>query len=291
MQKKLKILMIGAHLDDNDFRGGGIALKYIALGHEVRFLSVTNGSGGHHELPGPEIAARRRKEADAVEALTGIKYDIWDIEDCELIADLENRKHMVRYIREYDPDIIFTHRTNDYHADHRNAALIVQDAAYLLLVPNFCPDTPAMTKEPVIMYFYDKFKNPIFEPDIVIPTDDVIDKKYEMFNCHVSQVYEWLPFEKGVLDQVPSDPEERFKWLREPKVPRDGTLLTVDDLNIKTASNNSEYREATPAVKYREKIVERYGEKARGTLFAEAFQTSEYGAELTEENIKVLFPF
>ena len=118
MQKKLKILMIGAHLDDNDFRGGGIALKYIALGHEVRFLSVTNGSGGHHVLPGPEIAARRRKEADAVEALTGIKYDIWNNEDCELMADLENRKHMVRYIREYNPDIIFTHRTNDYHADH-----------------------------------------------------------------------------------------------------------------------------------------------------------------------------
>ena len=291
MSKKLKILMIGAHLDDNDFRGGGIALKYINLGHEVRFLSVCNGSGGHHELSGPEIVARRRKEADAVEKLTGIKYDIWDNEDCELIADLENRKHMVRYIREYNPDIIFTHRTNDYHADHRNTALIVQDASYLLIVPNFCPDTPAMSKTPVIMYFYDRFTNPIFEPDIVIPTDDIIDKKYEMFNCHVSQVYEWLPFSEGVIDQVPTDASERFKWLREPRVPRDGTLLTVDDLNISTPSNNSEYREATPAVKYREKIVERYGEDARGTLFAEAFQVSEYGEPLTKENIDVLFPF
>lgn len=292
MSKKLKILMIGAHLDDNDFRGGGVTLKYLSLGHEVRYLSVCNGSGGHHELSAPEIAARRRKEADAVADLIGITYDIWDIEDCELVADLDTRKRMVRYIREYSPDIIFTHRTNDYHADHRNAALLVQDASYLLTVPNFCSDVPAMRVMPVIMYFYDKFVNPVFAPDIVIPTDDVIDKKYEMFNCHVSQVYEWLPYEKGTLDQVPSDPEERLEWLKCPRIPRDKILTSAEDLNVYSPSNNSEYREATPAVKYRDKIAERYGKQiADSTLFAEAFQVSEYGEALTEENTKILFPF
>ncbi|NLB41269.1 MAG: PIG-L family deacetylase [Clostridiales bacterium] len=291
MTKKLKVLMIGAHMDDNDFRGGGTALRYIKDGHSVRFLSVCNGSGGHHELSAPEVAAIRRKEADAVADLTGIEYDVWDIEDCEIIANLENRKRMVRYIRQYKPDIIFTHRTNDYHADHRNTALLVQDASYLLIVPNFCPDVAALIHTPVIMHFYDRFKNPVFNPDVIIPIDDVIDEKYEMINCHVSQVYEWLPFTNGVLDQVPTDPEERLDWLRKPLVPRDGTQLTEADLNRFIASNNSEYREATPVIKYRDKIIERYGDLAKDILFAEAFEVSEYGNPLNKENEKMLFPF
>ncbi|MBR5157454.1 MAG: PIG-L family deacetylase [Clostridia bacterium] len=284
-------MMIGAHPDDNDFRCGGIALKYIQQGHSVRFLSVCDGSGGHHIMSPEEIRIRRRKEADAVAAISGIEYDIWDIPDCEVVADIENRKRMVRYIREYQPDIIFTHRNNDYHADHRNVALLVQDASYLLIVPNFCPDIQPLKETPVIMYFYDKFKNPYFEPDIVIPIDDVIDTKYEMIHCNTSQVYEWLPYTNGVLNMVPKDEGERKKWLRQPTVPKDGTLLSEKDLDIFKPSNNSEYREATPAVKYRQKIIERYGEKAKGTLFAEAFQVSEYGKNLTEKNSKILFPF
>lgn len=278
-------------MDDNDFRGGGTALKYIRAGHSVRFLSVCNGTMGHHELAPEELHRRRMEECRMASEISGIEYDNMGLPECEATASIENRKKMIRYIREYQPDIIFTHRTNDYHADHRDVALLVQDASYLLIVPHFCPEVKALKKVPLIMYFFDGFNNPKFEPDVVIPTDDVVDTKYEMYNCYVSQVYEWLPFTNDVLDEVPADPKERLEWLRRPRVPRDGTLLKEEDLNIFIASNNSEYREARPAVLYREKIVERYGEQARGTLFAEAFQASEYGAKLTKENIDTYFPF
>lgn len=291
MEEKLNILIIGAHPDDCDFRCGGSAIMYRKAGHHVTFLSVSDGSCGHFCLTNEQLKERRRNEITKVAQISKITYDVWDIPDCEVTANLENRKRMVRYIRKCNPDIIFTHRTNDYHADHRNAALLVQDASYLLTVPLFCSDTPAMSKTPVIMYFYDKFKNPVFEPDIVIPIDEVIDDKYKMFDCHISQVYEWLPYAKGVLSQVPTDPKERLEWLRSPRVPRDTALLAEADLNISTPSNNSEYREALAAVKYRDKIRERYGEKADKVLFAEAFQVSEYGDPLTQENIDVLFPF
>lgn len=264
---------------------------YRKKGHNVTFLSVSDGCCGHFRYTTEQLRKIRREETAKVSEISGIAYDVWDIPDCEVVADLENRKRMVRYIRKHNPDIIFTHRTNDYHADHRNTALLVQDASYLLSVPLFCSDTPPMDKTPVIMYFYDKFTNPTFEPDIVVPIDRVIDEKYKMFDCHVSQVYEWLPYEKGVLSQVPDDAALRLEWLRSPRVPRDGTLLTQDDLNISTPSNNSEYREATAAVKYRDKIRNRYGEIADKVLFAEAFQVSEYGASLTKDNIDVLFPF
>ncbi|MBR5543008.1 MAG: PIG-L family deacetylase [Oscillospiraceae bacterium] len=291
MEKQLKILMIGAHPDDNDFRCGGTALNFIEKGHSVRFLSVCSGSAGHHTMSPDELCLRRQKESEAASAISGIEYDIWDIPDCEVMADLETRKRMVCYIREYQPDIIFTHRANDYHADHRNVALLVQDASYLLIVPNFCPDVSALKKTPVIMYFYDKFKNPSFAPDVVVSIDSKIDKKYQMIDCYESQVYEWLPYTNGVLCEVPKDKEERLEWLKNPRVPRDGTMLTEKDLNIPIKSNNSEYREAAPAVKFRDKLIERYGEEGKSVLFAEAFQVSEYGSPLSFEKGKEIFTF
>ena len=290
MGKQLKVLMLGAHLDDNDFCGGGIALKYLERGHRVRFLSMCNGCGGHHELKPEEIAARRYQEAQAVAKLTGIEYDVWDINDCEIVADLETRKKLIRYIREYDPDIVFTHRTNDYHADHRNAGLLVQDASYLLIVPNFCPEVPAMKDMPVIMYYRDKFKYPPFEPDVAIDIDDVIDKKFDMFNCHVSQVYEWLPYTHGEIDQVPKDEKERLEWLRSPRLPRD-RVLSLAELTEKTWLNHNEYREGIYAAMYRDKLIDRYGEQGKKTIFAEVFQLCEYGRQPSKEYMKELMPF
>ena len=290
MKKPLRVMMIGAHLDDNDFSGGGTALQYLERGDRVRFLSMCNGCGGHHENSPEEIAARRYQEAQNVARLTGLEYDVWEIPDCELVADLETRKRLVRYIREFAPDIIFTHRTNDYHADHRAAALLVQDASYLLIVPNFCPEALAMKEMPVIMYFEDPFQNQPFMPDIAIAIDNVIDKKFEMFDCHVSQVYEWLPYTHGNLDKVPVDKKERMEWYRSPRVPRD-RVLTVEEILANKTKEHNEYEQALPASQYRELLVKRYGETGKKTLFAEVFQLSEYGKPLDSENEKILFPF
>ena len=291
MDKKLKVLMIGAHPDDNDICGGGLALKYAAAGHSVRFLSVCNGCGGHHKMQPKEIAERRLGETQAVAALAGIEYDVWDIPDCEVIADLETRKRLINYIRAFNPDIIFTHRTNDYHADHRNAAMLVQDASYLLTVPNLCPEVPAMRFMPVIMYFRDRFKNPPFVPDMIVDIDDVIDKKYELWNCHVSQFYEWLPYTYGIEDEVPEGEAERLEWLHQPRVPRDKPLSLKALESLKRTMCHTEAKEAVFATQYRKLLVKRYGKAGKNVIFAEAFETSEYGTQLNAENIKVLFPF
>ena len=95
----MKILSIGAHQDDNEFRVGGMACKWIKAGHEVRFLSVCDGCGGHHILTPEETTAQRATESFAVAEYLGITYDVWDIHDCELTADLETRKRLIRYIR------------------------------------------------------------------------------------------------------------------------------------------------------------------------------------------------
>ena len=102
----MKILMIGAHQDDNEFRCGGLAHKYVKMGYKVTFLSMCNGCGGHHILTPEETTATRAKESAKVAELLGIRYDVWDIEDCNIVADLPTRKRLIRYIREYNPDII-----------------------------------------------------------------------------------------------------------------------------------------------------------------------------------------
>ncbi len=282
----MKILMIGAHQDDNEFRCGGLAHKYVKQGHDVRFLSMCNGSGGHHIMTPEETTKRRAEESAAVAKLLGITYDVWyDQEDCELEVNLETRKRLTRYIREYNPDLIITHRPNDYHADHRAAGQLVLDAAYLLIVPHFCPEVPAMTKEPLIMYNVDSFKYPPFEADIVIDIDDELDTKLKIADLNVSQVYEWLPFTKG--EEVPEDPAARFEWLKGMD-----TTKWLSDEEVNAATSGYAVRFAKVAARFRKELIERYGEERGSKVrYAEAFMYCEYGAPLTEENKKKFFDF
>lgn len=287
----MRILMIGAHPDDCEFECSGLAAKYAKDGHVVQMLSLCNGCFGHHEMGPQAIAERRYGETQAAAEFLGVKYDIWqDSNDCELICDLETRARLVKYIRRFNPDIVFCHRTNDYHADHRNAGMLLQDASYLLIVPNYCSEEPAMPKMPIIMHYGDYFKNPPFVPDVVISIDDVIDKKLKMLDFHVSQVYEWLPYTYGTLEQVPpaTDPKARFDFLCGDEVTAD----TPDELILNDQLKGQRPEFAKRAFLYRKDLIRRYGEeKGKKVVFAEAFCVCEYGSPLTEEAKQVFFPY
>ena len=269
-EKSLRILAFGAHPDDCDGRAGGVAMKYASLEHQVRFVSVTNGDAGHHEIGGIELARRRRAEAEAAGAVAGIEYHVLDVHDGELVPNLENRKMIIRMIRTYTPDLILTHRPNDYHPDHRYTGILVQDAAYMVTVPNICTDVPALAHNPIIMYMSDNFQKPApFDPDVVVDIDDVVVRKLDMVHCHTSQMYEWLPYNAGRLDTVPDSQEDRRKWLE-----------------------NRLERFSGIADRHRDLLVARYGEERGNRVqYAEAFEACEYGGRLTEENARTLFPF
>ena len=208
----MKILMIGAHQDDNEMNCGGLALKLVERGHEVRFLSMSNGCGGHHILTPEETVAARAKESAAVAAYLGVTYDVWDIDDCCLTADLATRRRLIVYIREFAPDLIISHRTCDYHPDHRAVGQLVQDAAYLLIVPHECPQAPALRKTPVIMYAEDEYEytNPVFRADYVFDIEEEVERKIAAIALNPSQVYEWLPYTED--EEVPEGEAERFSW-------------------------------------------------------------------------------
>ncbi len=267
----LRILGIGAHPDDCDVHFGGIAIKYVRQGHQVKFVSTTNGDTGHYQMGGVPLARRRSDEAQRAAAIAGITYEILDIHNGQLMPTLENRWRVVEIIRQFHPDLVVTHRPNDYHPDHRYTSQIVQDAAFTVTAPNVQALTAHLQYNPVVCYTSDNFQKPYpFQPDIVIDIDDAIDDKFEMLDCHESQMYEWLPYNWGLDEPVPQEPQQRKAWLREKWNPR-----LLDTAN-----------------RYRERLEELYGkERAAGIQYAEALEICEYGAALPTDDIPTLFPF
>ncbi len=264
---RLRVIAFGAHPDDCDQRAGGIAAKYAAAGHLVKFVSVTNGDAGHHEQGGGMLAKRRRAEAMEAGRRIGIEYEVLDNHDGELLPTLEVRRQIIREIREWQADIVLAPRPNDYHPDHRYTGVLVQDASYMVTVPNLVTDAPALRRNPVFLYFADRFTRPQpFRPDIVVGIDDVIQKKYDMLDAHVSQVYEWLPWHAGRLAEVPQDPAERKRWL-------------------------ASFRTSRVRPEWKGTLEKRYGANATSIQNAEAFEITEYGRQPSEEEIRKLFPF
>ena len=265
---KLNVIAFGAHPDDCDQRAGGVAAKYAALGHRVRFVSVTNGDAGHQAEGGGALAARRRAEATEAGRRIGIEYIVLDNHDGELLPTLAVREQIIRQIRQWNADLVLAPRPNDYHPDHRYTGILVQDAAYMVVVPNVAPDTPALRKNPVFMYFEDGFQKPQpFAPDVAVSIDDVIEKKIDMLDAHVSQMYEWLPWVDGKLESVPKDASARRRWLRET-------------------------RAAGPTAAVRAVLARWYGaEKGGAVRYAEAFEICEYGTRPDQAMIRKLFPF
>jgi len=266
-----RILIIGAHPDDCEFTAAGTDALWRQRGDDVCFVSVTNGDAGHHEMGGGRLAQRRHAEAMAAAAVIGIDYVILDNHDGALLPSLEVRHQIIDLIRSYRPDLILSPRPNDYHPDHRYTAQVIQDAAYMVTVPNVRAGVANLMYNPIIAYVSDHFQKPSpFQPDVVIDIDSTVEHKVDMLDCHVSQIYEWLPWNGGYLDEVPAGQPERRAWLRQRL---EGRLRRDADL-------------------YRTQLQARYGaERGQAVMYAEAFEGCEYGAPLDAAAIERLFRF
>lgn len=263
----IRVIMIGAHPDDCDQGGGGIAIMMASMGHAVKFVSVTNGDAGHQILGGGALARRRFDEAQEAGKRFGVTYDVLNNHDGELTPNLDVRLQIIRKIREWNADIVLAPRPNDYHPDHRYTGVLVQDAAYMVAVPNIAPDTKPLKKNPVFLYFQDRFQRPNpFRPDIAIDITSVYDKKIYAMAAHESQFFEWLPWIGGYASDVPAGEKDRLAWLAKQRK-----------------------RLINPEVT---KSLEKwYGsERAAAVKYYEAFEICEYGNQPGPDDIKRLLP-
>jgi len=266
--RKLNVIIIGAHPDDAD-KVGGTAYKWKLAGFDVMMVSFTNGDAGHYSIKAEELAMLRREEARKAGEVIGIKYITLDNHDGQLMPTYENRLQMIKLIREHKSDIVVFPRPYDYHPDHRYTGTLVLDAAYMVTVPTILPEVPHLERNPMFLYMSDGFTIPVaFSADVVIDIDDVVEKKVDMYHEHKSQMYEWLPFNRGDLSSVPTSDADRRAWLSESR------------------------KRGWEATSYRSKLIELYGaEKGAEIRYCEAFQDSGYGTRLNRNNMKTYFPF
>lgn len=266
----VRMLVLGAHPDDAEFHAGGLIALYRRLGHVVKIVSVTNGAAGHHWRRPAELAAVRRTEAQRVAQLQDLEYEVWDFPDGELQSTLEVRRCVIAEIRRFAPDLVLTHRTCDYHPDHRAVGLAVQDASYMVTVPHVVPDVAALRKDPIVAYMNDLFTKPYpLTPDIVLDVTASVDRIVAMLACHRSQFFEWLPYNHRMEDELPSDESERFAWLR----------------------NWYGWRSRAVADRFRAALIATYGpQRGEAIQFAEAYEISEYAAAMTHSERERLFP-
>jgi len=271
---KLRIIVFGAHPDDCEWSSGGAAAFWVAQGHHVKFVSCTNGDIGHWGMAGGPLAKRRAAEVQACAKIFGTTSEVLDIHDGELMVTMDNRRTICRLIREWRADIVISHRPNDYHPDHRYVGVLVMDAAYMVTVPYFCPDTPYLTKNPVFLFSEDEFQRPNpFTPDIAVDITDVIERKLAAMEALESQFYEGGC--NGGPHLVPD--------------PKDAGAVARRKLQVR---KEFEGYFSAPATRFRSALESRYGkERGAAAKFAEAFEVCEYGRRPSKEEIRKLFPF
>ncbi len=260
-QNKLKVIVIFAHPDEGEIYAGGITTLYTQRGHEVKFMSLTNGDAGHYAMQAKELAERRYGEAmHAKEILSLSEYEVLDYHDGVLENTEELRKKVASSIGDWDADVVFTfYPARGGHNDNMTAGWIVRDASLLL-------DEAQM---PVFIYMRD-FHTASFSyiPDFAINIDEVWETKLAACGAHESQVIEYNPEMEGVLDEVRASKEIQEDFLFHNTIPfsivRPNNFLALEKW---------------------------YGkELAKEVRYVEEFEIAEYGRQITDEDVFELFP-
>jgi LmbE family N-acetylglucosaminyl deacetylase len=267
--KEKRVIVICAHPDDAELTTGGTGILLSRSGYKVKLVSLTNGNKGHHEGTKNEIAIRRYNETQEVKKRMNCEYEILNNEDGELEANLKNRMEVIRLIREWKADIVITHPSYDYHPDHRNTSLLVQDAAFLVNVPKILPEVPALTESPLFLYTRGRYadrQKP--NPDIVVDITPVVREKAYIIDAHASQIYEWLPWINRSNKIIPDTQEEKIEYILKEYVLKRGEIKEKD-----------------------RPVVEKwYGSKAKEVKTIEAFEICEFGRSVDDREIRELFP-
>lgn len=210
MEKQLRVMSIMAHQDDFEFLAAGLFLKlrrHYGARVTLKILTTSTGASGHHELDGDATRLRRDEEARSSAAIVGAEYEnLRQLDGTHVPAQVFCDRNMLgglwNAIRAFAPDYILappvvTDPRAGIHIDHQHTAEAVRLVAYQIGVPHAYPTMNAPCRQrvrvPLILTCTDGYSQEDFW-DFVIETDDVLEDKFRMLQCHQSQIAEWLPF-------------------------------------------------------------------------------------------------
>ena len=268
--RQLRVIVFGAHPDDAELQAAGVATMWAAQGHKVKFVAATNGDIGHFSQAGGPLAIRRTAEVKECARILGITTDVLDIHDGELEPNLETRRAFARKIRDWQADIVIGHRPYDYHPDHRNVGVLLNDTAVVVGAAFFVPDTPPTSGNPIYLNSADGFTDPApFRADVVVDIDAVADKKFACIAAMPSQFADADSWQGRTLPNMPKDDAGRKAYI----------MATVKGWL------------ASAADQFRPQLIARYGqERGSKVKYAEAFQLNQYGRQVKMDALGEMFP-
>ena len=170
MGRTVKVAAFGAHPDDIELYMGGTLAKYGSLGHDVHTVIATDGRRGGHPVRGPwgeELVVLRKSEARTAGSHIGVEPVFLGFEDGRLVYDRSTYESVIAVLNRIQPDIVFVHGPDDYHADHRALSRMVLDASW---VPVFYGDAEVG-----------------FTPDFYVDITDQMETKLAMCREYRSQ--------------------------------------------------------------------------------------------------------
>jgi LmbE family N-acetylglucosaminyl deacetylase len=268
--RALRIIVFGAHPDDAELQAAGVAAMWSAKGHKVKFVAATNGDIGHFSQAGGPLAIRRTAEVKECARILGITTDVLDIHDGELVPDLQTRRAFARKIRDWQADIVIGHRPYDYHPDHRNVGVLLNDTAVVVGAPFFVPDTPPTAGNPIYLNSADGFADPkAFDPTVVVDIDAVAEQKFRCVAAMPSQFADADSWQGRTLPNMPRDEAGRKAHI------------------MKTVRGWL----ASGADEYRAQLIARYGQdRGSKVKYVEAFQLNQYGRQVKADALNEMFP-
>jgi LmbE family N-acetylglucosaminyl deacetylase len=261
---KINVIVIFAHPDEGEIYAGGISAIYSKLGHNVKFLSLTNGDAGHWSMNPDSLAKRRYNEAMEAKKILGLAdYEILGNHDGKLKNSQELQKIVADRIEKWKSDIVFLYypivTEPGGHNDNMQAGLIVHDAASFI----------KMEKMPLFMYMRDYFTTGFSHiPDIAFNIEDVWDTKLLAMKAHESQVVEANPHADGILDEVLKSEAKRQEYL---------------------FYNSFPFSRITPDIRLA--LKKWYGSDFADRIkWTEAFEFAEIGRQINNQAVAELFP-
>lgn len=193
MPEQYDAMVIAPHPDDPEFGAGGTMAKWAVDGKKLIYVICTNGNRGSSDpdmTPERLTVIRENEQWDAARVL-GVREVIFLGHDDQSLEDTpEFRKELVKLIRLYRPEIIFTtdpHRKYIWHRDHRITGRVVLDAVFpcardRLAYPDMINDglEPHKVKE--------VYTCGAEQPNHYIDVTATFPLKMQALRCHKSQV-------------------------------------------------------------------------------------------------------
>jgi len=137
MVKQADVLVIVPHPDDAEFGAAGAVARLVKSGKTAAYVVCTKGDKGtsDRQMAPDKLAEIRQAEQREAARILGVSDVVFlGYPDQQLEYTLELRKQLVRLIRQYRPQTVFTvdpyQRYFWWHRDHRICGEVTMDAIF-----------------------------------------------------------------------------------------------------------------------------------------------------------------